>query len=292
MEVAQATQPRSRLQALSALKHRNYRLYWMGSLASIIGFSIMMLAQSWLVYDLTESPLYLGLVGLSTAVPTIAFTLFGGILADRIDRRRLLILTQAASGIAIFILATLTATGLVQVWHILALAAIMGAIQAFDLPTRQAMVPDLVERKDLMNAIALTSTIWQASRIVGPAVAGLLIGLAGLAACFYLTSFGYLVMILALTRLQLAKTERAANRESMLRNLREGLGFIRNSPVFYSLIGMTFFNSLFGMSYVTLMPIFARDILEVGEVGLGLLMSASGVGGPGGHLQRGLFGGL
>ena len=278
MEVAQTTRPESRFQVLSALKHRNYRLYWMGSLVSIIGFAIMMLAQSWLVYDLTGSPLYLGLVGLATSVPTIAFTLFGGVLADRIDRRRLLILTQAASGAAIFVLATLTATGLIQVWHILAIAAVIGAIQAFDLPARQAMVPSLVERKDLMNGIALTSTVWQASRIVGPTVAGLLIGLAGIATCFYVTAFGYLVMIFALTKMQMEKTEMAASRQGMVRNLGEGLGFIRNSPVFYSLIGMTFFNSLFGMSYVTLMPVFAKDILQVGSQGLGLLMSASGVG--------------
>src|SRR3990172_5327056 len=144
MEVAQTTRPESRFQVLSALKHRNYRLYWMGSLVSIIGFAIMMLAQSWLVYDLTGSPLYLGLVGLATSVPTIAFTLFGGVLADRIDRRRLLILAQAASGASLLLLATPTATGLIQVWHILAIAAVIGAIQVFDFPARQAMVPSLV----------------------------------------------------------------------------------------------------------------------------------------------------
>jgi len=267
-----------RLRAFSALRHRNYRLYWFGMLVAITGWQIQMVAQAWLVYKLTESPFYLGLAGLAQAVPTIALTLFGGVVADRVDRRKLLIFTQAGTGLLMLILATLVATGLVQIWHILLIAFLIGSIWAFDQPARMALVPHLVDREDLMNAVAMGSMIWQGSRIVGPALAGVLLATVGYSVCFYLTSIGFLSMIGVLVLVRVPPIVSTAATQNVLQNLVEGIGFILGSPVFLTLIGLTFFNSAFGFSYVTLMPVFAESILEVGERGGGILMGISGIG--------------
>ncbi len=268
----------SRFQAFSALKHRNYRIYWFGMLVAITGWQIQMVAQAWLVYKLTDSPFYLGLAGLAQAIPTIVLTLFGGVVADRVDRRKLLILTQTGTGLLMLVLAVLVGTELVQIWHILLIAFLIGAIWAFDQPARMALVPHLVDREDLMNAVAMGSMIWQGSRIIGPALAGVLLATVGYAACFYLTTIGFLAMVGSLVLVRVPPTASIAATQNVAQNLVEGINFILHSPVFFTLIGMTFFNSLFGFSYVTLMPVFAESILHVGERGGGLLMGISGVG--------------
>lgn len=268
----------ARLRTFSALRHRNYRLYWFGMLVAIIGLQVQMVAQAWLVYDLTGSTALLGMTGLMQAIPTLALTLFGGVLADRVDRRRLIMVTQAGSGLLLLLLATLTATGMVQVWQIFAIAFLTGAISAFDQPARMALVPHLVKREDLMNAIAMGSMVWQSSRIVGPSLAGLLIGLFGVAACFYLTTAGMFVMVLALFAVRVPRVEPPERRPEMLRDLREGVGFVVRDPIFSTLLGLTFFNSLFGMSYATMMAVFARDVLDAGSQGYGFLLGVSGVG--------------
>lgn len=269
---------RRRLHTFSALRHRNYRLYWLGMLVAIIGLQVQMVAQSWLVYQLTDSPALLGMVGLTQAIPTLVLTLFGGVVADRVDRRRLLLTTQGATGLLLLLLATLVATDHIQLWHIFAVAFLVGAVSAFDQPARMALVPHLVAREDLLNAVAMTSMVWQSSRIVGPALAGLLIGLVGIAPCFYLTTLGVLGMVLALKAVQVPPVAPPAGSRNVLRNLGEGVGYVWRNPIFRSLIGLTFFNSLFGMSYVAMMPVFARDVLAVGSQGYGLLMGVSGVG--------------
>ena len=268
----------SRFAAIAALRHRNFRLYWIGVVVSVIGWQLQFLGVGWLVYRITGSPLFLGLVGLFTAAPTIALTLVGGVIADRMNRLHLLKITQATSGVSSFILATLTATGTVQIWHVLLLAAVNGTVQAFDTPARQALLPDLVEKEDLLNAVALSSAAWQVARVVGPALAGALIAIFGEAICFYTTSIGYGVMLLMLTWIKISARKTMTERQNVWRNLVGGLVFVARTPLFAIIIGLTCTNSLFGMSYNTLMPAFARDILHAGARGYGLLMTAGGVG--------------
>ena len=282
-----------RLQVVGAFRSRNYRIYWAGFLTSIIGWQIQAVALGWLVLERTNSPLYLGLVSASQAVATIALSLLGGVIADRVDRRRLLVFTQIGAFLCSFAIATLVLLGVVQLWHLLVIAFIFGSLQAFDQPTRQALIPHLVERPQLMNAIALGSAVWQGSRIIGPTVAGLLLQFVGTAACFYVTAAGFLVMVAALLSLRFQDQAPAAvRRGSMAGDLAEGLRYIWTNSLFLLLIGMTFFNSLFGMSYVVLMPLFARDVLEVGPQGLGYLLSASGIGALTGTLVVSGMGGI
>jgi MFS family permease len=269
---------RGRLRTFSALRHRNYRLYWFGMLVAIIGWQVQMVAQAWLVYEMTDSTALLGLVGLTQAVPTIVLTLFGGVVADRVDRRRLIMATQAATGLLILLLATLVVTDLIRLWHIFAIALLVGAVWAFDQPARMALIPHLVEREDLMNAVAMGSMVWQSSRIVGPAIAGVIIGLVGIAPCFYLTTAGMLAMVFAVKAVRIPRIAPPPGGQNVLQNLAEGIRYILANPIFSTLIGLTFFNSLFGMSYVMMLPVFARDVLAVGSEGYGVLMGISGVG--------------
>lgn len=269
---------RRRLHTFRALRHRNYRIYWLGMVVAITGLQVQTVAQGWLVYQLTGSTARLGAVGLSQAIPTLLLTLFGGVIADRVDRRRLIIGTQAAIAVLLFLLAGLVATERVEFWHILAIAFVVGAVQAFDQPARMALVPHLVVRDDLMSAVALGSMVWQSSRIIGPSLAGVLIWRLGVAPCFFLTALGYGVMVLAMLALRVPRVLGTGERRHVVRELGEGIGYVLRNPVFATLIGLTFFNSIFGMSYVTMMPVFARDILHAGSQGYGFLMGASGVG--------------
>lgn len=271
------------LKVISALRHRNFRLYWSGVIVSVIGWQVQVIGIGWLVYRLTGSPFYLGLVGLFTALPTISLSLVGGVMADRFDRQRLVLITQAGAGLSSLILATLTVTGIVQVWQVLLLASVNGTVQAFDTPARQALLPDLVEREDLVNAVALSSAAWQLARVVGPALAGGLIAFFSEAVCFYATACGYGIMLLMLLRLKFSKQVLAAQ-QNLRRNWLAGFSFVARTPLFAIIIGLTLTNSLFGMSYTTLMPAFAKDILKVGPEGYGLLMTAGGLGAIGGSL--------
>jgi MFS family permease len=236
-----------------------------------------MVVQGWLVYDLTGKARYLGLLGLVTAVPTILLNLVGGVAADRMDQRRLLMTTQTSSAVLMILLGTLVLLDIVQIWHILSIAFFAGAVLAFDSPSRQSLYPHLIDRKDLMNAVALNSTIWQGTRIIGPAIAGIMVWKIGLASGFYAAAAGFLVLVVALSfiRIQPIRRETTGNVRS---NMGEGIRFVTANRLFTFLIGMTFFNSFFGMSYVFLLPIFARDILDVGPQGLGFLQTGSGLG--------------
>jgi MFS family permease len=210
-------------------------------------------------------------------VPGILLNLFGGVFADRLDKRRLIIITQAVTASLIFLLATLTFLGLVRQWHLLTIAFLVSAVEAFNQPARYALFPHLIERKALVSAVALNSSIWQGTRIVAPAVAGGIIAFMGTAASFYLAGLGYVIMVAIMYRLKVPRIEQGTS-GSAVRGILEGLGFIRKNSIFSFLIGMTFFNSFFGMSYVILMPVFAVDVLQVGAEGQGLLLSISGLG--------------
>ncbi|MFN8556547.1 MAG: MFS transporter [Dehalococcoidia bacterium] len=280
MATGEATLARARdgrFQTFRALRHRNFRLYWFGMLVAIIGWQVQMVAQGWLVYELTGSTALLGAVGLTQAIPTIVLTLAGGVVADRVDRRRLLIITQGSVGLLLALLAALVLSRTVQLWHIFAIAFAVGGVWAFDQPARQALVPHLVEREDLMNAIAMVSMVWQSSRIIGPAIAGPMIAWLGVGPCFLVTTIGMLGMITSLRTLQVTPIV-PTGRHNALADLRDGLGYVIRTPIFSMLIGLTFFNSLFGMSYVQMMPVFAKDVLAVGSRGLGLLLAVGGAG--------------
>ena len=264
-------------QVLSALRYPQYRKYWFATLASVSGFQIVMFSQLWLVRQLEENPIWLGSVGLALGVPAILLNLFGGVVADKFDQRRLIMVTQALSGSFIFLLATLTLLGVVQVWHILAIAFCTGAVQAFDQPARAAIFPHLIDRKDLMNAVALDSAIWQGMRIIAPAMAGIIIATASTEASLYVGSAGFLGMVALISWLKVPPIQRAEG-GSPLQNLFQGAQFVRNNSLFSSLIAMTFFNSFFGMAYIQLMPIFTIDVLHKGATAQGVLLSAGGVG--------------
>ncbi|MCL5026231.1 MAG: MFS transporter [Chloroflexi bacterium] len=267
-----------RVRVFGALQHYNYRLYWTGLLVSVIGWQVQNLALGWLVLRLTDSPFWLGMVAFASAVPTIALSLLGGVVADRVDKRRLLMLTQMSAATLATLLATLTATDVVGLLAILGIAVAAGIVVAFDQPARLALVPYLVSRGDLMNAIALTSAAWQVSRIIGPAIAGILVGLAGEALCFYITAVGFTVLALAFYSLKLDPTSKDVHTGGMWTDLAQGTRYVKDNPLFATLIITTLLNSVFGMSYFYMMPVFARDVLQVGSTGLGFLVGASGLG--------------
>jgi MFS family permease len=265
-------------QTLSALRHRNYRLYWLGQLSSVLAQNMEGVAQSWLVLELTESPLLLGLTGLTFAIPTITLTLLGGVIADRADRRRIMIVSQVAFAVNFFVLATLIVAGWIQLWHVMAVAFLSGCIRAFDRPSRMALLPQMVPKEDIPNAVAVGGTIWQLNRLVGPAVAGMLIYLIGIGPTYYFCFFASLSAVLLWIGIHLDQRPTAASSGGLLQHMMDGLNFIRRNEIYYIFIGMTFFNSVFGMSYLILMPVFARNVLSVGSQGFGFLQSAGGAG--------------
>ena len=266
------------VQALSALRHRNYRLYWFGQLSSVLAQNMEGVAQSWLVLELTDSPLLLGLTGLSFAAPTIALTLLGGVVADRTDRRRIMILSQGASASMFFLLGTLIVVEWVALWQVMTLAFLSGCVRAFDRPSRMALLPQMVPKEDIPNAVAVGGTIWQLNRLVGPAMAGMLIYLIGIGPTYYFCFCASLSAVCLWLGIRLAPATTAARSSGIMQHMAEGLNFIRTNQIYYAFIGMIFFNSVFGMSYLILMPVFARSVLNVGSQGFGFLQSAGGAG--------------
>ena len=260
-----------------ALTYPKYRAYWLGTLASVGGFQMLMFGQGWLAFELTGSPLYLGYIGLANASSAIALNLFGGVFADKLDKRKLIFITQLITASLIFLLATLTITNVVEVWHIIVIAFVAGAVNAFDQPARQALYPHLIDRRVMVSAVALNSSIWQGTRIVAPALAGLVISLTGTATAFFLAGAGFVTMAMVIAWLKVPRIE-SRSTGSPVHDMMEGLKFIGGSAVFSFLIGMTFFNSFFGMAYIMMMPAFAVDILKVGADKQGILMSVGGVG--------------
>lgn len=272
------TQRHTRFQVLTALRHPGFRRFWTGMVASVLGFQIMTVAQGWLIYDLTDSELALGYVGLAAGLPAIVLNLFGGVIADRVNQRILLMVTQMISSLGMLALAALTLMGLVEPWHIIASAFLIGSVQAFDTPTRQALFPHLIEREDMLNAVALNSMVWQGTRVIGPAIGGVIIGTRlGVAPGFFAPFLGFLLMAVMISTLRLPPIKRAGS-GSLFGDMAQGVNFVRTNSIFAFLIGMTFFNSIFGMSYIFMLPVFARDIFEVGSAGLGILHAVSGVG--------------
>ena len=262
---------------LSVFRHRNYRLYFTGQLISLIGFWMQAIAQSWLVYRMTGSTLLLGLVSFAGQAPVFFISPFAGVTADRVDRRRILFVTQMVMMSVAFVLATLTLTGAIQVWEIIALASVSGTASAFDIPTRQSFTVELVGRADLPSAIALNSIMFNSARLVGPAAAGIVVGLVGEGWCFALNALSYLAVLSSL--LLMVLTPQPARAPSHpLADLREGFRYVSSHPSIRTQLLLLAASSFFGASYLTLMPVFARDILHGGADALGFLMAGVGAG--------------
>ena len=266
-----------------ALSNPNYRLFWIGAFLSNVGTWMQAVAQGWLVLTLTNSPFWLGLDAFVATAPGLVFTLLGGVFADLIDRRRLLLFTQVAAGIAAFGLATLVATNVVNRWMVLGFSFVTGCCMALASPSFLAMTYDLVGREDLANAIAMNSTQFQLSRVVGPSLAGVAFRVFGLAGCFYANALSFVAVIAALTRVRPLRDPHAAahsvrDRRALWRDLIEGFRYVRNRPRVSALLMLSSVNSLFGAPYFTMVPVYARDIFHLGETGLALLMGTAGAG--------------
>src|SRR5262249_16874675 len=258
-QTASDAQPRARAarpsvqQTFAALRHRNYRLWFTGQLVSLFGTWMQTTAQGYLVFQLTQSPAYLGYVGFAAGVPAWLFRVYGGVIADRMPRRTLMLITQTAMMILAFVLAGLVFAGLVQPWQIVILAFLLGVANAFDGPARLAFVVELVDREDLTNAIALNATMFNLATATGPAVAGLTYALIGPAWCFTLNGLSFLAVITALLRMKLPPKP-AARRASTWADLGEGVRYIAREPAIRTLIGLVGMTSLFGISFATLFP--------------------------------------
>ncbi|HWC17454.1 MAG TPA: MFS transporter, partial [Terriglobales bacterium] len=262
---------------LRALRHRNFQLFFSGQLISLIGTWMQSVAQAWLVYRLTGSSFLLGAVGFSSQIPVFLVAPFGGTLADRTNRQRVVIATQTASLILAGILAWLTLSGRVHVWHIFALAASLGVVNAFDIPGRQAFLVDMVGKEDLMNAIALNSSMFNGARVVGPAVAGILVAKIGEGWCFAANAISYVAVIIGLLLMDVRCVPRPGKR-SPIEDIVEGFQWVNSTKVIRALLLLIGLVSLVGMPYTVLMPVFADRILHGGARGLGILMGATGVG--------------
>lgn len=263
---------------LRALQHRNFQLFFSGQLISLTGTWMQTIAEAWLVYRLTGSSLLLGTAGFCSQFPVFLVAPLGGIMADRHNRQRVVITTQAASMILALILAILTLTGWVRVWEVFTLAALLGVVNAFDLPARQAFLVDMVGKEDLMNAIALNSSMFNAARIVGPAIAGILVAKIGEGWCFFGNGVSYIAVIIGLMMMRVNTPARVASSASPLAHIMEGFRFVRHTRPILAILLLLGLVSLVAMPYAVLMPIFADRILHGGARGLGILMGATGVG--------------
>lgn len=277
---------------LRALRHRNFQLFFGGQLISLVGTWMQMVAQAWLVYRLTGSSLLLGTVGFAGQFPVFLLSPAGGVVADRHSRHRIVIATQTFSMLLAFILAGLTLAGRVQVWHIVVLAVLLGVVNAFDIPARQAFLVEMVGKEDLMNAIALNSSMFNGARVIGPAVAGLLVASIGEGWCFFANAVSYLAVIAGLLLMQIGRVPGAGQAGSPLAHIVEGFRFVRHTAPVRALLSLVGLVSLVAMPYTVLMPIFADQILHGGARGLGLLMGATGVGALAGALALAARSGL
>jgi len=262
-----------------SLSHRNYRLFFGGQGISLIGTWMQQIAMAWLVYRLTGSALLLGVVGFTSRIPTFLFSSLAGVLADRWNRHRILVITQTLSMIQAMILAILVLTETVAVWHIISVSLFLGFINALDIPTRQSFVVDMIEkREDLGNAIALNSSIVNGARLIGPSVAGVVIATLGEGMCFLLNGLSFIAVIVALLSMKIVPKQREIPRSQVFQGLKEGFSYAFGFAPIRSVLLLLALVSLMGMPYTVLMPIFAEKILHGGPQALGFLMGATGVG--------------
>jgi MFS family permease len=276
-------------QRFSALYVRDFRLFWFGQVISLSGTWMHSVAQSWLVYSLTRSPLYLGIIASLSSLPILFLSIFGGMVADRYPKRNILIITQIMSIIPALVIAILTDKNLITIWHLGVTATFLGIVNAFDLPARQAFLGEVVSKGDITNAIALNSTAFNGARIIGPLIAGFIISHIGIPACFYINAISFIPVILALSRIE-ARGVMKAYKGNILSDITDSWRFIiREKSIFYILFLIAIF-SLFGIPYITLLPVLASDVLKEGVRGLSFLVASAGAGSFTGALMIALKG--
>jgi MFS family permease len=284
-ETAAPREPDGSRAVFRALRHRNYRLFFIGQGVSLIGTWMQQIAVTWLVYRLSGSTLLLGVVGFATSLPMFLLSTFAGVLADRFDQRRMLLATQTLSMLQAAGLAVLTLADVIEVWHIVPLAVLLGVANAFDMPTRQAFLIRMIDEKaDLGNAIALNSSMVNGARLIGPSLAGLLIAAVGEGTCFLINAISYLAVLASLLAMRVAPLHRAGSAGGMWRGWKEGVRYAAASPLIAAILLLLALVSMMGMPYTVLLPVFARDILGGGPHTLGFLAGAAGVGALGGAL--------
>jgi len=278
-------------QTFAALKHRNFRLLFTGQCISLVGTWMQNTAQSWLVYELTKSKLLLGVVAAVGSAPLLLFSTWGGSVADRHSKRKVLLWTQSAMMVLAFVFAALVWSGLVRPWHIMVLAALGGVAMAFDVPVRQAFVVEMTGREDLMNAVSLNSSVFNGARVVGPAVAGFLMAQVGLAACFLLNGLSFVAVLAGLLMMRLPRFIPPASPESNWQHVLDGFAYVAGHRPVRTLLLLVAIVGVFGWSYSVLMPAFATDVLHVGSREYGMLLSANGIGALCGALAVATYGG-
>jgi MFS family permease len=279
----------ARRYGFGAFAHRNFRLFLFGQTVSLTGTWMQSIAQGWLVLLLTNSPFYVGLVSALGSLGVLVFTLYAGVIADRTDKRRTVVITQTLQMLQAFALAALVWSGEVTTESVMALAAFLGVVSAFDIPTRQAFIVEMVGKDDLMNAIALNTSVFNLTRVLGPVLAGFLIGAQGVAICFFLNGLSYLAVIGSLLAMRLPPYTPHATPLSAWQGFREVVAYLRGDRRASTLVALTAIISIFGFPYLVLMPVFARDVLRVGATGYGILSAAVGTGAVAGALTVAVF---
>ena len=277
------------IQVFRSLRHRDYRLLLGGSITYSSGYWILVTAQGWLVLQLTDSAFWVGMIAFMIGIPSLFLCPFGGLYADRLDRRKLLLFGQLLSAIPIVLLATLTSTGVIAIWHIAAISVFIGIVWALTDPAYLAIIPSLVTPRDLTNAIAMETLTWQLSRFLGPAIAGVLLGLIAMGGTFYGAGIAFVVAFFLTSRVR-SPAQVRTKRASIGKDIREGLSYIKSNKVALTIILMVAGVSLFALPCFWLMPVFARDVLGVGEAGYAQLMMAVGAGGLAGGLAAAKLG--
>ncbi len=267
-----------------ALRHPNYRAFWAGNFLSNIGTWMQTVAQGWLVLELSNSAFWLGVVGFASSAPMLVFSLIGGVIADRVDRRRMLVRTQAAMMLFAFVMAALTWAGVINVPMIVLLAFATGVVMSLNMPSYQALVPQLVPKEDLVNAIGLSSAQFNMARILGPTLGGFAMAWLGAGTNFFLNGLSFMALIFVLLRMKLPPPTEDDGSATMWQRLEDGFRYVLDRREMASLLTGVGLASVFGISYITFVPYFARDVLGVGQRGLGLLMACSGVGSLGAAL--------
>ena len=258
-----------------ALSSAPYRRFWLGSIASVGSTQLYFISKAWLVFELSGSALDLGFLGAATAVPTIFSTLIGGLVADRVNRRSVLILTSGISAVLLLVLGVLDASELVRVWHVLLISSLLGLVQGFDFPARSSIFPALIHKKQMMSAVSLNSILWQGSRMILPAIGGFLISITDTSLIFFICGIGFFCMLTVLLTLEVRQDNHA--NDAPWYEFKEGVKFVMHHRLFLTLILLSWISMFFGTSYVQIMPLFA-DMLQSAERGYGLLISATGVG--------------
>ena len=275
-----ATSPRStpRIRAFSALNHRNFRLYWFSGIGQSAALGMQFLILGWLALELTDSAAQLGIVIAIYGVPNLAMLTVGGIIADRVDRRWLLLISRMLVMVLILLVATLTVLNLISIWHIYGIALVLGTIQGLNMPAQMAIVPDLVEGEDILNATSLNMAVFNTGRIMAPSLAGLIIEYAGMGYALYLNAACYGVSCVFLVMLRDLGTNGRTRNTNVMRDLGDGIRFAANSPIAFTMVGLSFVFGFFGAAYIQVLPAFGREVLNMNADGAGFLLTVAGVG--------------